>query len=497
MKNKKYDRYLNLIIGMGYQILSLLINLVSKNAVRTYLDLDYLGMQTVFSNFCDLFTFAFAGIGMGVLFSLYKPIEEGDRKEICGIYRYYDKIYRKITGAVIVIGTGAAGIVAVSVNADISHLEVIGAYMLYLFSVIVFNRFLVMQYFIIANQKRYVVCIICGAIDLTALAGEVFILFSTGNYMYFVLCILIKNIFIDGSLYLYLKRNYEYLFQIKETTDPGDRENINKNVKDLMIYRIGNVMLNSTDSILISVLINTGMSGMYSNYLFVSMGAHSLAAGFYESIVSQIGKLIATHSRERQFESFCRVSFMGMWLNGLLTAGFYFLIQDFIILWMGKEALLSPEIVGLVTLNIYLDGIRRATGAYRQSAGIFHKVGWVVIIRGVLNLILSVIMGEIMGLTGILAATAISNLCTLFWYEPYLLYRYFHKSFAWELLYQLAGAGSICLCLAAGRVVMRMDGSTWGSLFLKGIACFGVINFVYLGLAALMILGKRVRKARN
>ena len=42
MKNKKYDRYLNLIIGMGYQILSLLINLVSKNAVRTYLDLDYL-----------------------------------------------------------------------------------------------------------------------------------------------------------------------------------------------------------------------------------------------------------------------------------------------------------------------------------------------------------------------------------------------------------------------------------------------------------------------
>ena len=91
MKNKKYDRYLNLIIGMGYQILSLLINLVSKNAVRTYLDLDYLGMQTVFSNFCDLFTFAFAGIGMGVLFSLYKPIEEGNRKEICGIYRYYDK----------------------------------------------------------------------------------------------------------------------------------------------------------------------------------------------------------------------------------------------------------------------------------------------------------------------------------------------------------------------------------------------------------------------
>ena len=106
-------------------------------------------------------------------------------------------------------------------------------------------------------------------------------------------------------------------------------------------------------------------------------------------------------------------------------------------------------------------------------------------------------MGEIMGLTGILAATAISNLCTLFWYEPYLLYRYFHKSFAWELLYQFAGAGSICLCLAAGRVVMRMDGSTWGSLFLKGIACFGVINFVYLALAALMILGKRVRKARN
>ena len=38
----------NVIIGVFHQVLSLLINMVSKYAVRTYLGVEYLGLQTVF-----------------------------------------------------------------------------------------------------------------------------------------------------------------------------------------------------------------------------------------------------------------------------------------------------------------------------------------------------------------------------------------------------------------------------------------------------------------
>ena len=39
---------LNIIIGVSNQILILLINLVSKNVILNSLNLDYLGLQTVF-----------------------------------------------------------------------------------------------------------------------------------------------------------------------------------------------------------------------------------------------------------------------------------------------------------------------------------------------------------------------------------------------------------------------------------------------------------------
>lgn len=47
----------------------------------------------------------------------------------------------------------------------------------------------------------------------------------------------------------------------------------------------------------------------------------------------------------------------------------------------------------------------------------------------VINLVLSVILGKMIGLAGIIFATAIARLTTYFWYEPYLLFRnYFGQS---------------------------------------------------------------------
>ena len=47
-------------------------------------------------------------------------------------------------------------------------------------------------------------------------------------------------------------------------------------------------MLNSTDSIIVSLLISTMMSGCYANYLFISNGVLSLVESFYASIVAKV-----------------------------------------------------------------------------------------------------------------------------------------------------------------------------------------------------------------
>lgn len=482
---------LNIIIGVSNQILILLINLVSKNVILNSLNLDYLGLQTVFGNFCDLFSFAFSGIGFAVLFSLYRPFEDHDQQRIRIIYRYYDRLYRIISFIVLGVGLISTVIVLFSVNADISNTEIILTYLTYLISIIAYNRYLMQHYFVIANQKRYIICLINGLVDTAALAVEIAVLRLTRNYELFLLCLLFKNIVINGIVLLYLRKIHPYLFEKEEVPEPKDKKSILGNIKDLILYRIGTVMLNSTDSIIVSLLISTAMSGCYANYLFISNGVLSLVESFYASIVAKIGRLITTHSKQDQFQDFWNVSMVGLWINGFTVTCFFFLVQDFILLWMGSETQLTSVIVGLIALNLYLAGMRQTTGTYRQSAGIFHKVGEIVVLRGILNLVLSFLLGWFWGLFGILIATTISNLATLYWYEPYLMFRYFGKSFRYEFLYQGLGLLSTAFCLLfTGLAISFLSGSGWLFFLLKAFICFIISNGCYL---AMFLLYQRIR----
>ena len=262
----------NVIIGVFHQVLSLLINMVSKYAVRTYLGVEYLGLQTVFGNFCDIFTFAFMGIGTAMMYSLYRPLALGKRKEQAEIYQYYRRIYRILTVAVMSIGSAAVFLVLVVVHADIRVMEITGTYFLYLGSVLIYNRLFLEYYYIMADQKRYICCLVMSTVDGAALVFQVFVLKTAYNYSLFLLCVLVKNIITYFILHSYIKRRYSYLLQEEGMPGTAEQKEIRKNVKDLIIYRAGNVLVNSTDSIVISDLLSTATAGCYSNYMFVSMG---------------------------------------------------------------------------------------------------------------------------------------------------------------------------------------------------------------------------------
>ena len=77
----------------------------------------------------------------------------------------------------------------------------------------------------------------------------------------------------------------------KQNLEEAEKKAILVNIKDLTLCQAGNVLINNTDSILISSLINTLTSGCYSNYYFVSAGVLGVAGSFFESIIAKVGSL--------------------------------------------------------------------------------------------------------------------------------------------------------------------------------------------------------------
>ncbi len=471
----------NIISGISVQILMIIINLISKNAIKNTLGLDYLGLQSVFLNFCDIFTFAFLGLGTSFLHRLYKPIEENDYNTVNNLYTIYNRIFSQLALGVFFIGGLSSFLVLAVINADIPQRELIITYFLCLLSTILYSRFSIMNYAMYAKQKRYIISSILGIFEILFLFIQVPILYMTQNYYLFMLIFLGKNVVVSLVILFYCRlKNKEFRIQ-RYNPDSSELKSIYHDIRHLVITRIGAIMVHNTDSILISYLISTTISGLYANYFFVYMGVVIILSVYCDSTIGKIGNHIVTSTKEELFQHYKRDTYLQMWITGVCVTAFYYLVQDFITLWMGKNALLPLSIVVLLSINLYLGGIRITCYAYRTSAGVFAKISSSFILRGIINLILSFIGGIYWGLNGILLATAISNLLSTFFYESYVFYKYLEKPYSNDLKLLFIGIlgvlGSITI---TGIFLSDFSGTTIPLFILKGFLCGIITNIYYL-----------------
>lgn len=471
----------NIIVSMLSQVLSLVINLISKRVICLYLNVEYLGLQSLYSNFCDVLSFAYFGAGTAMLFSFYGPLARGDRERLAAIYKQYDSIYKKMTWTVLGIGTLTTIFAVFSVNASISDVEVAVTYLTFMLSVVLYNRHMVRNYFIQADQRRYFVAAVTGGVDASALVIEILLLKFFRSYEAFVICILVKNILINAIFGRYLKTRYGYLFHKSGELEKEEADTIRSNVSDMVMYRFGKVLISNTDNIFISRFISTAMVGIYSNYQFIIAGITSLIAAFYEAITARVGQMMSVSERENQYNGFQFYSFINSWMAGATIVCFYYLVQDFIKIWMGSVELLSRDAIIVIIVNYYLEICRSATKMYRESAGLFKNIKRMILIKGGLNIVLSYIMGKIWGLWGILFATTIASAVTLFWYEPLIVYKYFKKSFMNEVYYQFITLLQMAVSLfVTGMAVRALPDGGILYFLLKAAVCGTVCNLCYL-----------------
>lgn len=493
MKEKrKRSLKLNICASMLIQVVSLLVNLVSKRAIRFYLGVEYLGIQSIYSNFCDAMSFAFFGMGTAMLFSMYGAFANNDENEIASYYQHYDKIYQKVSNFVLAGGGLCTLLALYSVNGNISILEICITYLTYMLSVVLYNRQLVRNYFLQADQKRYVVAFVTGGVDATALLAEVLILCYFRNYEYFLICILIKNLFTNYLFKMYLQKNYAYIFKPAADLAEKEKDTIAINAKDMVLYRFGKMLISNTDNIFISRFTSTALVGIYSNYQFIILGIRSVLGALFEAIKSRVGYQKRTESLESQYQNLKKYLCLNSWLMGSTIVCFYFLIEDFIYLWMGKVDSLTQSVIILILVNYYIDESQNVLRMYRETAGLFQHIRTVILVKGIANIILSMIMGKLWGIIGVLAATTITSATTLFWYEPKIVYGYFKKSIWNEVLYHVITITLLVISFGLTYLaVHRVTGAGIVFLLWKGVVCLAASNAVYIVLFAIWRINGR------
>lgn len=75
------------------------------------------------------------------------------------------------------------------------------------------------------------------------------------------------------------------------------------------MFKVGSVLFNTTDNIIISVLLGTVVVGYYSNYYMIISQISMLVGIIINAFSAGIGNVIAKESREKQFIIYKQLDF--------------------------------------------------------------------------------------------------------------------------------------------------------------------------------------------
>jgi O-antigen/teichoic acid export membrane protein len=279
--------------------------------------------------------------------------------------------------------------------------------------------------FLYAHQKQHITSKISFIVTLTQFTIEIFLLLIFKNFLLYLVVVISANIIKGIWISKVFNNIFKSLISIKLTQldklPIQEKSNINKSIKNLFILKLGARMGDSTDKIIISQLLGISMVGLYSNYLFLSGLASALLGVIRSSFQPILGKIFHSHDNESKKLIFNGIQIFNFVIVFNASFAFQSLIIPFIKLWIGDFYLLDNLVPLAMSINFFaINSIIVFLMVY-EVLGLFNYGKWLNLYGAIINIILSIFLGNYFGITGILFATSISQLLTVVFYIPNLI----------------------------------------------------------------------------
>lgn len=425
-RSRTENSIINSAMSIVTQVLTVVLNFAVKTVFIKMLNDEYLGVNGLFTNIITMLSLADLGIGIAIPYSLYKPLAKKDEHKINVLMNFYKKVYTIIGIAVLLIGlslTPFLGLIIKDIPKNVPHLSLI--YILFVIHSASSYFFVYKKFLIDSDQKGYITSRIIFTFSTLLSIIQIILLITTKNYILFLLSSII--LVIIQNIYISSKANKLYPF-IKNKTDEKlekeDMEGIKKNVSSLFIYKVGTVIMNGTDNIIISKFIGLIIVGFYSNYVLIINSITTVLNQIFNAITSSIGNLVVTTNKKRSKEVYDNLNFANFWLYALFGVCIIVLINPFINIWIGKKYVMGFSIVFLLVLNFYVLGMQSVTNSFRNAYGLFWIAKYRPIIMVIINIVISVVLVQFIGIEGVLIGTLVSRLVTTAWLDPYIVHKY-------------------------------------------------------------------------
>lgn len=473
----------NIVFGIVLKIYQIAIPFLMRTAMIYFMGVQYLGLNSLFTSILQVLNLAELGVGSAMVYSMYKPIAEDDETTICALIRLYRLYYRVIGLVIAVVGLLLTPFIPNLINGDLP--PELNIYVLYLLNLAV----TVLSYWLFAYKNS-----LLQAHQRTDVTSKVTLVTNTIQYgLQFLVLVTIKNYYIYVLFSLATQALTNIVTAIVATKMYPDYhpvgklpkaqvQDINHRIRDLFTSKLGNVIVNSADTVVVSAFLGLIMLAIYQNYYYILTSVIGFVGIVFQSCTAGIGNSVIVETEEKNFNDLKKFTFLISWIAGFCTCCLLCLYQPFMEIWVGEDLMLGFSAVICFCIYYFLYEINQLLNTYKDASGIWHEDRFRPLVTAGANLGMNLIMVQFWGIYGVLLSTVLS---TLFVGMPWLLHNLFTVLFDKKhlpeylkslLLYVLVVFIS---CVGCYFICQLFHFGNWLTLIVRIVICCLVPNIIY------------------
>jgi len=415
---------INANINVIFYFTSAVVAFFSRKIFLEYLGDDFVGLTATIGNMLALMSIAELGVSSAVGISLYKPIFEKDRKTINEIISIFGFLWRKIGLTILGIAIFISFFFPYFFNKSEIPLTIVYALFYSFLTSSLLGYFTnYKQILVTSDQRNFIITVFYNLSVLFKTLLQIFLVMHYHSYYGWILLEVVFTVLYSIILNYKIKKDYPWL---KSNVKQGKTlfpkyKFLWVQTKEIFAHKISHLVLNETDTILIYSFSSLASVAAYGNYTLIAVKLGSLFEVLFTGVTAGIGNLIQERDKQKIKKIFWEINSFRYFMAGCLVTVLYFSMEPIISLWLGHQYVMDKAVLILILINLYFMQITSTVDMFKSSYGLFQDV-WAPISEVILNLVVSLVCGYFMGITGVLLGTAISMLILRIIWKPYFLY---------------------------------------------------------------------------
>ena len=260
----------NIVFGTLLKLYQVIGPFLMRTAMIYLMGVQYLGLNSLFTSILQVLNLAELGVGSAMIYSMYKPIADDNKIMICALMKLYRTYYRVIGLVIALVGGFLTPFIPRLISGEVPN--GINIYVLYLLNlgatVLSYWLFAYKNSILQAFQRTDIVSKV-SLFTITVQYGlQLLILVVFKNYYLYVLVMLMTQALTNIITAIVADRMYPE-YKPQGNVDKKQIKQINQRIKDLFTSKIGSVIYDSADTIVISSFLGLTVLAVYQDYFYI------------------------------------------------------------------------------------------------------------------------------------------------------------------------------------------------------------------------------------